>query len=49
MYGSSNFNDSKVIEGVGALALNAQSVWELLLLSLTSMGALILNVQELLP
>jgi len=28
-YGSSHFERSKVIKGVGALALNAQTVWEL--------------------
>ena len=27
--GSSRFKHSKVIKGVGALALNAQNVWEL--------------------
>ena len=28
-YRSSQFESSKVIEGVGALVLNAQTVWEL--------------------
>ena len=45
-YGRSHFERSKVIKGVGALALNAQTVWELSLYLLKSMGALALSIQK---